>query len=112
MSTPPPQVWEVSPEFPSGRARPMTDAELAQYQTDQAAGTAQATAAQQTAQTAAAIADNLNARMVKIRQARTALASGNVFAAMTANEKAIIDGLLEDDLYLARLALHLYDAVT
>lgn len=103
--------WVVDAQHPQGHLVPMTAEEEAQHDADQAAGTAQATAAQQAAQTAATIADNLNTRMVKIRQARTALANGNLFAAMSANEKATIDGLLEDDLYLARLALHLYDAV-
>lgn len=48
-------------------------------------------------------------RLAKIRTARTALSNGNIFASLSVNEKAVIDGLLEDDLYLGRIVLSLFD---
>lgn len=70
-----------------------------------------------TAKAAAAVLDGncdtieaaINTRLAKIRTARTALAAGNIFAALSVNEKAVIDGLLEDDLYLGRMVLELFD---
>lgn len=103
--------WVIDPNTGQGKAVPMTAAEQAEFDALQSAAATQTAAQQQAAQTAQTITDNLNGRMVKIRQARTALANGNLFAAMSANEKAALDGLLEDDLYLIRLALHQYDAV-
>lgn len=50
--------------------------------------------------------------MTQLRQARTALAGGAIFASLSANEKAVIDGLLADDIYISRLVLNLYDGTT
>jgi hypothetical protein len=87
---------------------PMTDAEYAQMQTDNAAAVVNAGMEAN----AATLRGSLNARLALIRTARAAIAGGSIFATLTANEKAVIDGLLQDDLYLGRLVLDLFDAVT
>lgn len=90
----------------------MTPAEQADFDAlQQSAAAAQATTnvhlANETTVQAA-----LTSRFALIRTARTAIANGNLFASLSANEKAVIDGLLLDDLYLGRLALELYDSTT
>lgn len=104
--------WVVDADHPAGYLVPMTAAEETQLATDQAASAAATAATETQIANVATIRTSLQARMTKIRQARTALGNGNIFAAFTANEKAVIDGLLEDDIYLARLTLQLFDATT
>lgn len=101
--------WIVSSEFPAGHLVLMTAEEEAQLAADGAAWAAAAAAAAITSGNATTIRDAINARMEKLRQARTALAAGSIFAALSMNEKAVIDGLLEDNLYLARIVPNLYD---
>ena len=104
--------WVVDADYPDGHLVPLTPEEEAQLDADQAAGVLQAKADSIQYANAAAVRDLLAARMTKLRQARTALGNGNIFAALGVNEKAVIDGLLEDNLYLARLTLNLYDGTS
>lgn len=102
--------WEISPDFPSGHLVPLTTAEQTQLDTDR---TAAATAAATTATTTAnqqTLQQAVQNRLAGIRTARQAIAAGTIFAGLTANEKAVIDGLLQDDLRLIRLVTNLYDA--
>lgn len=101
--------WVVDQENPQGRAVPLTPAEEAQFDADQIAGATAASAADTRNANVSTIQTSISGRLTKIRQARNALAAGNIFAALSVNEKAVIDGLLEDNLYLARLTLNLYD---
>lgn len=74
------------------------------------------TPAQQAAQTAtanaAAITQAITARLAQVRTARAALANGTIFAGLSAAEKAVLDGLLQNDIYLGRIALGLFEATT
>lgn len=101
--------WVVDPAHPQGYLVPMTAAEQAQFDADQAAAAQVAADAAAKAANAATIRDTLNTRIAKLRTARTALSNGTIFASLSVNEKAVMDGLLEDNLYLARLTLNLYD---
>jgi hypothetical protein len=87
----------------------LTPAEQAQYDADQISGAAQATAQATVQGNADTIRTGIGNRMAGIRTARTALANGTIFASLSTNEKAVIDGLLQDDLYLGRIVLNLYD---
>lgn len=104
--------WVIDKDHPEGHLVPMTPAEEAQAQADSAAGLAAANAASVLNGNHATILTAVNTRMAKLRTARTALAAGNIFASLSVNEKAVIDGLLEDDLYLGRLVLHLFDGTS
>ena len=101
--------WVVDADHPGGHLVAMTAAEEAQAAADAAAGQAAAAAAVIVDANAATIVSAIGSRLPKLRAARTALAGGTVFASLSVNEKAVIDGLLEDDLYLARLMLRLLD---
>jgi hypothetical protein len=90
----------------------MTPAEQAQYDADEAAWAADTAAQLILLNNASAIRTAINTRLAQIRTARTALAGGSIFAALSANEKAVIDGLLADNLYLGRLTLNLYDGIS
>lgn len=101
--------WVVDPAHPQGHAVPLTAEEEALYDADQASGAVSAAAAAAANANAATLRAAVTGRMTQLRNARTAIAAGNLFAGLSTNEKAVIDGLLEDDLYLARLVLGLYD---
>lgn len=88
----------------------LTPEEQAAYDAQQIAGASQSAAEKSLAQNAVEIRANILTRMDSVRTARTALANGNIFSSMSANEKLVIDGLLQDDLYLGRLILGLFDA--
>jgi len=88
----------------------LTPQEQADYDAQQISGAAQAAANAVIQGNAATLRTNIAARMAGIRTARTALGNGTIFAGLSVNEKAVIDGLLQDDLYLGRLALSLFDA--
>jgi hypothetical protein len=104
--------WTVDADHPGGYLVPLTSAEQTQLDTDQQ--TFQAIAAQQAtfAASLATIQQNIASRLAQIRTARAALADGTIFASLSANEKAVIDGLLVDDIYLGRIALELFDGTT
>jgi hypothetical protein len=104
--------WVVDPDHPQGYLVSMTPAEQAQYDADQAANATSATAAAQWLANEATITTAITTRLAQIRTARTAISNGTLFASLTANEKAVIDGLLADDIYLARLTLDLFDATS
>lgn len=99
----------LSPEFPRGQLVQFTAAEEAQADADQAAFAVVVADTAAKDANASTVRGTLNTRMAKIRTARTALGNGTIFATLSVNEKAVLDGLLEDDLYLARLTLDLYD---
>jgi hypothetical protein len=101
--------WVVDDDHPQGHLVQMTAAEETQLAADRAAWAAAATDESAKAANAEGVRNALQSRMAKLRQARNALASGAIFAGLSANEKAVMDGLLEDNLYLARLTLNLYD---
>lgn len=90
----------------------MTPAEVAQHDADVAASQAAAAESGILNGNHATILATINTRLAEIRTARTAIANGTIFTGLNANEKAVIDGLLEDDVYLARLALGLFDGTT
>ena len=103
--------WVIDDEHPGGYLVELTAEEEAAFAAErEAAATASAAFAERVAN-AAAISTAIRDRMSGIRQARTAIGNGNLFAGLSVNEKAVIDGLLEDDLYLARIALREYDGV-
>lgn len=101
--------WVVDQEHPSGHAVPLTPVEEAALDADQTALAAAATVQAGRLANQQSVRASITARMAQIRTARTALTNGNIFSALSVNEKAVIDGLLEDDLYLARLTLDLYE---
>jgi hypothetical protein len=103
-------VWEIDTEFPQGHLRPMTPEEEAQHNADRASGAAAASVAATQLTNEQTIISQLAGRMAQIRTARTGLANGTIFAALSANEKAVIDGLLQDDLYLGRMVLQMFDS--
>lgn len=103
-------VWELSPDYPGGRARPMSLVEQAQYDVDQVAGAAAAVVQQTSRANQVALAAALAARMTSLRQARSAIAGGSLFASLSAAEKKVMDALLQNDLQFARLTLELLDA--
>jgi hypothetical protein len=104
--------WVIDADYPQGHLVPLSDVELAQYQADQTAGLAAAQQQATYATNAAMISTAVMNRLAQIRTARTALANGQIFAALSANEKAVIDGLLVDDIYLGRIVLELFDGTT
>lgn len=79
---------------------------------DKAAAAAAATAQQQQQQqqsNQSTIDGALQTRLDQLRQARSALAAGTLFAALGTNEKKTIDALLQDDIQICRLLLGLLD---
>jgi hypothetical protein len=90
----------------------MTPAEQAQFDADQQAAATAQTAANVLMANAATITTTLQTRLPQIRTARTMISNGTIFAGLSANEKAVLDGLLADDIYLSRLVLELFDATT
>lgn len=90
----------------------MTPAEVAQYQADQTVAAAAAATQTTQATNLSTIQQTLTNRLAQIRTARAAIAAGTLFASLTVNEKAVIDGLLADDIYIARLVLEQFDATT
>lgn len=104
--------WVVDTAHPSGWLVQMTPAEQAILDAEQAADAAASTAQAAAAANEQTIAASLQTRLAQIRTARTAIANGTIFAGLSANEKAVIDGLLADDIYLARLSLELFDGTT
>lgn len=58
------------------------------------------------------IVAGIAARLANIRTARQALAGGTIFSGLSTNEKAVIDGLLQDDLYFGRMLIEAFDATT
>lgn len=101
--------WELSLEFPQGHLVQFTPEEEAQADADQAAWAVFAADVAAKNANASTVRASLNTRLAKLRTARTALGNGTIFGSFSVNEKAVIDGLLEDNLYLARLTLDLYD---
>lgn len=88
----------------------MTPAEQAQCDADQAAGLAAAAVQDTINANQAAVTAALKARMVTLRQARTALAGGSIFASLSVNEKKVMDALLQNDLQFGRVVLELFDS--
>lgn len=101
--------WVVDQDHPQGHLVPMTPAEQAQFDADQAAAATASASAATVASNRGSIAQAAQTRLAQIRTARTALTNGTIFAAFSASEKAVIDGLLQDDLLLIRLGINLYD---
>lgn len=102
--------WVVEPDYPGGHLVPMTTTEEAQWAADQAAGTAANNAYEAAHANALAMGSALAGRMTSLRQARVALAGGSIFAALSVNERKVIDMLLQDDLQFARLILEQFEA--
>lgn len=105
-----PNKWVVDPDHPDGRLVPMTPAEQTRYDSDQITGLAAAAAQETIRSNVSAITTALTSRMATLRQARTAIAGGSIFASLSVNERKVIDALLQDDLQFARLILELFDA--
>lgn len=100
--------WWVT--VPAGTGQAPVDAGVAGYQAV-ADAAAQKAAADATASANHSALDNaLQTRMDQLRQARTALAAGTLFASLGTNEKKTIDALLQDDIQICRLLLDLLDA--
>lgn len=105
-----PSNWVVDKDYPGGHLVPMTPAEVAQYDADQTSGLSAAAVQETSRANLAAITTALTTRMATLRQARSALAGGAIFASLSVNEKKVMDALLQDDLQFARLILELFDA--
>lgn len=102
--------WVVDADHPEGHAVEMTEAEEEQLEADQAAAAKAEAAEAACEQNAATIRQAIETQMGRIRTARTAISNGNLFQSLTANERNVIDGLLQDDLYVGRLLLNQLDA--
>lgn len=102
--------WVIDDEYPKGRLVPMTAAEQAQLDADQSVGLAARVADDAKDSNRASVVAAIGSRMATLRQARSALAGGSIFAGLSAKERGVIDLLLQDDLQFGRLALQLFDA--
>lgn len=102
--------WVVDADYPKGHLVPMTPAEQAQRDADEAIGVAASRASEAARANLVAITAAITGRMASLRTARTALAAGSIFGSFNSNEKKVLDALLQDDLQLARLVLELFDA--
>lgn len=104
--------WVVDADHPEGHLVPMTAEEEAQLAADLAASAAADEEQAERDENADTIRAGIQSRMVQIRQARTAIGNGNLFAGLSANERAVIDGLLQNDLYMGRILLNQFEATT
>ena len=90
----------------------LTPQEQAEYDERQISGAAESAAQEVVKVNSETIHAAVETRMAQIRTARTALVNGTIFGAFTPQEKAVIDGLLQNDLHFSRIVLTRYDGTS